>query len=94
MRKEWKVFTEESNGVFNHDYDLERGNDGTLSLTRSNSGNWCHPGERAARLYDNGNGLRFISEGNTIDLDYSTALELMVLLKRKKKCLGKIKFYK
>lgn len=94
MRKEWKVFTEESDGVFNHDFDLQRGNDGTLTLNYSNNGEWTNPGKKASRLYDHGNGLRFIKDGETIDLDYCTALELLVFLKKKTKCLGKIKFYK
>jgi hypothetical protein len=71
-------FSDETD-AYDYDYDVvKNGND--VQLFCSKSGDWDTPGAMIGSLLDDGNGVRIKIEDKEIDLDYSIAQQLLVLL--------------
>jgi hypothetical protein len=71
-------FREDIDG-YEHDYDIIKNGD-DVQLFCSKSGDWDTPGAMIGSLLDDGNGVRIKIEDKEIDLDYSIAQQLLVLL--------------
>lgn len=63
-------------------YDIETGQEnGKVTLKRSESQSWVHPGQKVAKLKDNGNGVKITHEDlGKIKMDYSQTMEIYYLL--------------
>lgn len=78
MKQIWS--NSEFNGpVDEHQYDVELVEDKYV-LTRSQHGNWTNPGEHVGQLYDNGDQICVHLNEDYIELSYTDAFELLVLL--------------
>lgn len=62
-----------------YEYDVEV-HERTTTLTYSNNSEWVSPGEYAAGILDDGDGIEIELSGQTIELAYHEAEQVLALL--------------